>query len=75
MLTAIVTTAVPISAAQRQKLVKSLEKKFSGQEIKLEEIVNESIVGGLKLTVGSREIDASIASQLTQLKEQLLSHV
>lgn len=65
----IVTTAVELTSDQRQKLSKALEAKMGTSRIS--EVVDPTIIGGIKILVGSREIDSSIKGKLTKLKQQL----
>lgn len=69
-----VTTAVELSSAQRKKLSDALEKKF-GASMKINEIVDPTILGGIRIVVGSKEIDASIKTKLDKLRQQLLQTI
>lgn len=70
---AVVTTAVPLTASQRAELTAGIEKKYGN--IKLVEKIDASVLGGLKLLVGSKEINATIHGKVLQLKEQLLQNM
>ena len=52
---------------QTKDLTKSLEKTI-GKEIKIEAIIDESLIGGLIVKVGSKMIDSSIRSKLANLQ-------
>lgn len=43
----------------------------TGKTVKLNQVVDESLLGGVKLRIGDRIIDATIAKRLELLKEQL----
>lgn len=64
--TAEVTTARPLSDAQRDKLAETLKAQV-GRDVKMDVAVDEALIGGLVVKVGSRMIDTSIRTQLTQL--------
>ncbi len=67
---ATVTVAQPLDAAQRDRIVSVLRARF-GRDHHLDEIVDESIVGGFTVQVGNDTIDASIRSRLTELSSKL----
>ena len=64
-----VTTAVKLTKKQVSLISKTLEKKY--QNIELKEVVNPLVIGGVKLTVGSQEINATVNSKLEKLHHQL----
>ena len=69
-ITAEVTTARKLSSAQAKKLAKTL-KSAEGRGVKLNVTVDEAIIGGLIVKVGSRMIDTSIRSKLSQLQNAM----
>lgn len=62
-----VTSAEPLSAAQVKALKESL-KKAMGKDVSLNERVDAALIGGLIVKVGSRMIDTSIRTKLDSLK-------
>jgi len=62
-----VTAAHPINDAQIQTLKDVLRASFH-REVKLEVAVDERLLGGLIVKVGSRMIDSSLATKLNKLK-------
>jgi len=62
-----VTTAHVLSDKQQASLKDSL-KKAVGQDVTFETKVDESLLGGLIVKVGSRMIDSSLRSKLDNLK-------
>ena len=62
-----VTTALPLTAAQAQALAASLRTAL-GKDPEIETKVDPAILGGLKVRVGSRLYDASLKSRLDSLK-------
>lgn len=65
---ATITTAYPIDAQLRSE-IESLVKKISDKkQIELEEKVDTEMIGGFLLTVGDRQVDASLKSKLKALK-------
>ena len=70
----VVTTAVPLSELTLGTLIAKLESKLSAK-VELETQTDESIIGGIILQVDDMQFDASVASGLVRLKNQLLSSV
>lgn len=69
-LTAQVTSASALSADQTKNLKASLEKALSS-DVSLETDVNEEILGGLIIKVGSQMIDDSIKTKLDRMSRNL----
>ena len=65
-----VTTAVPITQNQEQRLVQQLSA-YSGKQVRLETETDEQIQGGFIVQLGDTVFDASIATQLQRLKQRL----
>ncbi len=68
--TAEVTTAKKLTKAQSDKLAKTLEAQV-GKSVTIKETVDEAIIGGLIVKVGSKMIDTSIASKLNALQNTM----
>ena len=66
-----VTTAIPLSEAEREKLAEDLSTQL-GKDVRLVAQVDPSILGGLLLQVGDRLTDASVAGRLDQLRRKVL---
>jgi F-type H+-transporting ATPase subunit delta len=67
-----VVSAQPLSEGQTQALTASLAAR-TGKTIRLTWSQDATLLGGLKVQVGSTVLDASLQGQLRQLKTQLLS--
>lgn len=68
--TADVTAAAGLTKAQETKLAATL-KKSVGKDVKLNVSVDESLIGGLIVKVGSKMIDTSIRSKLASLQNSM----
>lgn len=68
--TARVTTAFPLSDAQRDALSGTLKNAF-GQDVRLDVDIDKDIIGGLVVRVGSKMIDSSIRSRLAALQNAM----
>jgi F-type H+-transporting ATPase subunit delta len=65
--TADVTVAQKLSAEQTKELKAAL-KSVVGKEVALNATVDPSILGGMIVKVGSRQIDTSLKTRLSSLK-------
>ena len=68
--TAEVTSAQALSDAQQASLADVLKARV-GKDIKLKLTVDESLIGGLVIKVGSQMIDTSIRAQLAALRNSM----
>ena len=67
---ATVTTAVPLDKAMSTKVLAKV-KELTGNEATIENVIDESIIGGFILRVGDLQYNASIANKLTTLRREL----
>ncbi len=65
--TAEVTSAKALTKEQSDKLTKLLADR-TGKTVKIKSSVDESLIGGIVVKVGSKMIDTSIASRLNSLQ-------
>lgn len=68
--TAEVTSAVALTAEQAEALAQTL-KATVGKTVKLNTTVDETLIGGLVVKVGSKMIDTSIRSKLNSLQNAM----
>ena len=66
---ATVITAMPLPEAQAERLRSSLAARYG--DLKLNQVVDPAILGGLRVQIGDDVIDGSVASRLTELRLQL----
>ncbi len=67
-----VTTAVPLTDAEREAIEARLRRKF-GEEVEVNYQVEPSIIGGVIVRIGDKYIDGSIATKLETMRERLVS--
>ncbi len=67
---ATVTTAVPLDKSLSTKVLAKV-KELTGNEATIENVIDESIIGGFILRVGDLQYNASIANKLTTLRREL----
>ncbi len=70
-LVAQVTSATPLDAGQRARLVEQLGA-LTGKTISLEESVDPGLLGGVSIIMGSKMIDGSLRRHLETLQDRLL---
>ena len=68
--TAEVTSAVPLTDAERQVIETRLRARY-GRDLPMGYHVDPAILGGLAVRVGDRYIDGSVAARLGQLRQRL----
>ena len=68
--TAEVISAKALTKTQATKLAKTLKEQV-GKDVTLNATVDESLIGGLVVKVGSKMIDSSIASKLNALQNAM----
>jgi F-type H+-transporting ATPase subunit delta len=68
--TAEVTAASALTKTQQDKLARTLKERV-GKDVKINMSVDESLIGGLVVKVGSRMIDTSIRSKLAALQNSM----
>ncbi|MCX7305734.1 MAG: F0F1 ATP synthase subunit delta [Hyphomicrobiales bacterium] len=62
-----VTSAHPLSASQHDELKAAL-KSVTGKDVAIAATVDPSLLGGLVVKIGSRQIDTSLKTKLNSLK-------
>ena len=67
-----VTTASPLAAADLDALVKKLENRF-GKKFDVETNVDPHAIGGVRVMMGDRLIDATVAGRLDDLARNLFA--
>ena len=67
---AVARTAKPMSAEQRSRLEAILAKSVGG-EVELTEEVDERLIGGIQLRVGSTLVDASLAAKIDRMNSAM----
>ncbi|MEO9533763.1 MAG: ATP synthase F1 subunit delta [Crocinitomicaceae bacterium] len=72
MLDVYLTSAVPLEAKTKDQIVAKIQQNFDGK-ITLHESIDDTLIGGFVVKINDKQIDASIASQLSNLKNILLN--
>ena len=69
-----ITTAVAMSNELKDAIINKIKSNPEFQNIELQEVVKESLIGGFKLEIGDVLVDASIARDLHDVKKQFLGN-
>ncbi|HEY4600804.1 MAG TPA: F0F1 ATP synthase subunit delta [Cerasibacillus sp.] len=59
-----------LTDAELQSMAQAIAKRFQKQEVKINNIVDPTIIGGLKVRVGNTIIDGSVSGKLERLERQ-----
>ncbi|MCL2719613.1 MAG: ATP synthase F1 subunit delta [Lachnospiraceae bacterium] len=70
---AFVTTAFPMNEIQKSEIVERLLAVTEFKEMEMNYAVDEKIIGGMIIRIGDRIVDSSIATNLANLRKQLIS--
>jgi F0F1-type ATP synthase delta subunit len=70
VLAATLETAAPLAAPFRRNLERSIKEAAKARDIRLTERIAPELLGGYKLRVGTRVIDASVSSFLQNMAKQ-----
>ena len=65
-----VRTAMALEDTQRDAVMERLQE-LTGDEIEINEVVDESLIGGITVRIGDRLYDASVRSRLERLRARL----
>lgn len=70
--TATVISAVPLTAEQHDKLVAALSRQY-GRQINTNVIIDEDVVGGIRVEVGDEVIDGTVSHRLADARRRMTS--
>ncbi|UFU02134.1 F0F1 ATP synthase subunit delta [Ruania suaedae] len=70
-LVATVTAAVPLTAAQREKLSGILERAY-GRAVQLNVAVEPDVVGGVRIQIGDQVVDSTTLTRLDEARRRLV---
>ncbi len=68
ILTAVITSAVGIDKTVKAKVLELVKQTTSG-EVELVEKVDKDLIGGFILTIGDKQVDASVSRKLNDLRK------
>ena len=65
---ATVTTAFPLSDSLKETVVQYI-KNQDDKQVELTEIVDKNIIGGAIIRIGDKQLDSSVASEISELRK------
>ena len=65
-----ITSARKLDEATKSTILAKINATVTGT-LEITELVDESLIGGFIVTMGDKQIDASVASQLARMKQEL----
>ena len=68
----LVTTAIELNEAQKNKIEKRLLDTTKYNSLEMHFKVDISLIGGMQIRIGDRVVDSSVATKLNDLQKQLL---
>lgn len=66
---AIITTAHPLSDELHSQLNKLIQRSSQVETVHLSEIIDKSVIGGIRIDTASRSWDQTIKRKLTDIRE------
>lgn len=70
--TAVVTSAKGLDATTKQKVADLIKSQLKG-EVEIVEKIDANTIGGFIIRIGDKQIDKTVARQLSNLKKELLN--
>ena len=71
---ATVTSALPLSDDERERLVRKLAA-MTGKTVVLNEKTDPAVVGGLRVTIGGKRLDGTVRRRLDKLREDMQNEI
>lgn len=68
--TAIVTSAVPLTPEQHDRLVSTLSRQY-GRQVHTNVVIDEHVVGGIRVEIGDEVIDGTISHRLSDARRRM----
>jgi F-type H+-transporting ATPase subunit delta len=68
---ATVRTATPLTSAQLTRLESTLSARY-GRKLSINQVIDGTLIGGVRISIGDDVIDGSVATRLSDLRLQLV---
>lgn len=69
-----IVTAHPLASSTFSKIKKSVEKKY-GKDVSYIEEEDQSVIGGIRIIVGQKEVDFTVNRKIDKIIEQLSKNI
>ena len=67
-----VTTVVPLSDEQVARLTEQLVKRYQANEVRLTQVVDEDLLGGVIIKANNQILDGSLATKLAAIRQSII---
>jgi F-type H+-transporting ATPase subunit delta len=67
-----ITSSEPLSEKQLKKICEKYKKEYAASDVKYVNVIDKSIIGGIRIQIGDRLMDGSISTRLKQLQKLLV---
>ena len=67
-----VSTAKRLGATERYQLIQELKQRYKAKDVTLSEVINEKLLGGLKVEVKDEVIDLTTKGKILKLQTYLM---
>jgi F-type H+-transporting ATPase subunit delta len=66
-------SAVKLTPENIKEIVDALKTRYGAETVNVSEFIDESLIGGIKITVGDEVLDLTFKKKVAQLKKHLLN--
>lgn len=67
-----ITSAVALKQKQKDRIIKAFRKKVENHHLYVKEVVDESVLGGVKLESDNYSFDNTLQTKITEMRKYLL---
>ncbi|SCC00358.1 ATP synthase F1 subunit delta [Weissella bombi] len=67
-----ITTVVPLSDEQVARLTEQLVKRYEANEVRLTQVVDEDLLGGVIIKANNQILDGSLATKLAAIRQSII---
>ncbi len=71
--TAYVTTPMELNAEEKKKVEERLLQTTSYKSMNMNYVIDESLIGGMRIKIGDRVVDSSVSTKIAKLKQSLMN--
>ena len=64
----VITTATTLSAETKKAIEKYIKEQTGAKTVALDSLIDPTVIGGVKVSIPGRELDATVSRSLTVLK-------
>lgn len=70
-----VSTSVRLGATERYQLIQELKTRYKAKDVILKEVIDENLLGGIRVEVGDEVIDLTTRGKILKLQTYLMRSV